>query len=356
MARSRLGFLDGLRGWGAVSVVVYHAFASGLAPAPGFEQLRYFVLLNGFFAVQVFFLVSGFALSFRYLADGNLAKLAEIAAGRYVRLAIPILAACAVVHVAMLAGWFSGDRLPKFAPFLTFDPTITHLLKFGLFDVFFDYIPAESYIGPLWTMRPELLGSYLLLGSVVAFRPVPFRIVLFCAIAAALFWSATTIGPYLAMFMIGAVLADCFNRGWLDHLPSRLALVLIVFGVCAVALPIDMDKCLIIGAVPFMVGCIAHPTVRSWLESPLSRRLGELSFPLYLIHGPVNNIIGEPLMRSASSLAWKISIDLLIIALAFLAAIAFKPINDRAIRWSHTFALWVLRPFAQRPKAAQPLD
>ena len=356
MARSRLGFLDGLRGWGAVSVVLYHAFCSGLAPAPAFEQLRYFVLLNGFFAVQVFFLVSGFALSFRYLVDGNMGKLAVIAVGRYIRLAIPILAACSVMHVAMLAGLTSGDRLPRFAPFLTFDPTIGHLLKFGLFDVFSDYIPAESYIGPLWTMRPELLGSYLLLASVAAFRQVPLRMVLFCAVAAALFWSAGAIGAYLAMFMIGAVLADSFNRGWLERVPNKLSLALIAFGGLAVFLPVSMEKCLIIGAVPFVIGCIAHPTVRGWLESRLSHQLGQLSFPLYLIHGPVNNIIGEPLMRNASSLAWKISIDLLVIAAAFVAAIAFKPVNDVAIRLAHGFASWVLRPFAERPRVAQRLD
>ncbi|MCA6123529.1 acyltransferase [Bradyrhizobium sp. WSM 1704] len=348
MVGGRLGFLDGLRGWAAVSVVVYHAFCSGLAPATAFEQLRYFVPLNGFFAVQVFFLLSGFALSFRYLLDGNHEKLALMATGRYIRLAVPILVACSVMHGAMLVGWFSGDRLSKFASFLTFDPTTAHLLKFSLFDVFFDYRPAESYIGPLWTMRPELLGSYLVFGCVVAFRAMPLRIVLFCAVTVALFAVASELCAYLAMFMIGAVLADCNNRGWLLRLPDRLAFALIAFGVLSVCLPLSMENALTIGAVPFVVGCIAHPTVRKFLESNISRQLGGLSFPLYLIHGPVNNIFGEPLMRISSNLAWKISIDLLVIAGAFVAAIAFKKmVNDPAIKWSHDFAAWVIGPFSR---------
>src|SRR3954464_10780151 len=134
----RLKFLDGLRGWGAVFVVLFHVFSEGLpVDAAIGGRLPYLVPFNGTLAVLVFFVVSGFSLSVRYLADGDIRPWLRIAAGRYLRLAIPIFAACLLVHLAMLAGGFDppADRLPKFSQGMNFDPTTGHLLRFALFDV-----------------------------------------------------------------------------------------------------------------------------------------------------------------------------------------------------------------------------
>ena len=82
----RLRFLDGLRGWAAVVVLLHHVFIDGL-PANGFMADRtlwakvFFV--NGTLAVCVFFVISGFSLSIRYLDRGDGGTLARIAAGRY---------------------------------------------------------------------------------------------------------------------------------------------------------------------------------------------------------------------------------------------------------------------------------
>ncbi len=136
----RLKFLDGLRGWGAVIVLLYHVFSDGLpVDAVIGGQLKYYVPFNGTLAVLVFFVVSGFSLSVRYLAEGDIQSWLKIAAGRYLRLAIPILAACLVVHLVMVFGFVDppAERLPKFGSFFNFAPTSWHLLKFSLFDVFF---------------------------------------------------------------------------------------------------------------------------------------------------------------------------------------------------------------------------
>ena len=64
----RLRFLDGVRGWAAVVVLLYHIFIDGL-PANSFMADRALwgkvFFLNGTLAVCVFFVVSGFSLSVR---------------------------------------------------------------------------------------------------------------------------------------------------------------------------------------------------------------------------------------------------------------------------------------------------
>lgn len=338
----RLGFLDGLRGWGAVSVLIYHAFCEGLPPVPAFEQLKYLAPFNGVFAVHVFFIVSGFALSVRYLSDGDLRNFTMIAAGRYIRLAVPIFAACALMHFAMLGGLISGDRPAKFAAFFAFEPTLHHLLRFSFFDVFFDYSNEATYIAPLWTMRPELLGSFVVLSAVLLVRPLRARLALLGVIAAALLVTLPEFGDFLALFVIGAALADGFNRGWIERLPKGLSALLIVAGCLALLPPLPMPICYFAGAVAVVLGSIALPAARQFLETPFSAYLGKISFPLYLIHGPVLNIIGEPLMRHAEGVAFRISIDLVVLVVSFLAAVAFTPVNTIAIRLSHAFGLLIL--------------
>jgi peptidoglycan/LPS O-acetylase OafA/YrhL len=92
---TRLRFLDGLRGWAAVVVLLHHVFIDGL-PANALMADRSLwakvFFLNGTLAVSVFFVISGFSLSIRYLETGNGSALGRIAAGRYLRLALPIFA------------------------------------------------------------------------------------------------------------------------------------------------------------------------------------------------------------------------------------------------------------------------
>lgn len=335
MNEGRVGFLDGLRGWGSVFVLLYHVFSDGL-PTDKVTAARLALLVpfNGLLAVLVFFIVSGFALSFRYLRDGSVDQLARTAAGRYFRLAIPIFVACLLVHLAMRAGLVDPLRQPPFARFLTFDPTTWHLLRFALFDVFFNYRSPETYIGPLWTMSIELVGSYIVLLAVFVLRPWPARIPLLLVLASVLALVLPESMKLLALFPLGAALADCFIRGWLDAIPRWLGLAFLAIG-CAVPaiLPYGILAWALIAAPLLVLGSIAIPAVRNFLSNRLSAQLGIISFPLYLIHGPVVFLLGEPLVRAYPE--YHIPIQGLIVVLSFAAAWPFIWINSRAIDVSH---------------------
>src|SRR5262249_38419782 len=125
-------FLDGLRGWGAVSVVLFHVLVDGIPANATMANLSTKVfLLNGPFAVAVFF-----------IERRGWAALGRLAVARYLRLAIPIFAICLVVHLFLVS-----EIIPPAAvrpehyktwlnkAWLSFDPTVSHLLRFALVDV-----------------------------------------------------------------------------------------------------------------------------------------------------------------------------------------------------------------------------
>lgn len=339
---ARLHFLDGLRGWGAVIVVLYHVCCDGLPINPEFgARLRHLPIFNGTLAVLIFFVVSGFSLSIRYLEDGEFRPWFRIAAGRYLRLAIPIFATCLIVHLAMVSHLIdpSGDRPPVFRGMLNFQPELAHLLRFGFLDVFIDYRHSESYAGPLWTMSIELAGSFLVLALILAVGRHRFRIAILFGASVMIALVASRLNTaMLSLFPLGATLAGAFERGWLQRIPVSVALALLIVG-CAITsiLPLDI-QIWGAGAGIIVVACIAMPQTRALLSGKLSAWLGRLSFPLYLMHGPVMWLVGEPLMaRSADSVGLQLTVQAVTILASFIAAMLFLPVN--------TFAIWLARIF-----------
>lgn len=133
-------------------------------------------------------------------------------------------------------------------------------------------ITALPFISLLLPYEPTLFGF-----------PVPFY----------RFWFAVFFPPVRVLdFVVGIVLARILAEGRWPAVRPRTALA--VLGVCwAVALPLP---------VPFnFVGPFVLPLIlilgvaatwdvagrRNWMNSPTMVRLGDLSFPFYLLHWPV---------------------------------------------------------------------
>ena len=136
--RRRLRFLDGLRGWAAVVVLLHHVFVDGL-PANGLMADRSLwakvFFLNGTLAVCVFFVISGFSLSIRYLetrrwTGADAGSPPDATCGWRV----PIFAICAITYALLVFGFIppAAFRPPPLDAFLTFTPTLEQLLSFSL--------------------------------------------------------------------------------------------------------------------------------------------------------------------------------------------------------------------------------
>ncbi|QAU45911.1 hypothetical protein XH91_11460 [Bradyrhizobium guangzhouense] len=347
-----------MRGWASVFVVLFHVFVDGLSPVPWATHLRYVLPFNGGMAVFCFFVISAISLSVGYLASGEIGSIARIAAARYIRLAIPVFAICLLVHLVLLSGWVDrSDRLPNFRFLFQFEPTLRHLLTFGLFDVFFRYSPLETYAGPLWTMQPEMLGSIVTLAAAIIVRPIRFRIAVLAGLAASMFYMAeTSTSQMLAIFPLGIALADAMLRGWLDRMSVFIAaLAAVAGGVLIPALfPYSVLAWGMIAAPLLIAGSIRLPSIRNLMSNPISEWLGWLSFPLYLVHGPVISLVGEPMMRSNPSIAWGLTVDGLVIVGSITAAVLFAHlVNDPAVQLARWFGSVVVARLRLRASAAR---
>jgi peptidoglycan/LPS O-acetylase OafA/YrhL len=335
---ARFRFLDGLRGWAAVVVLLHHLFVDGL-PANSLMADRALwakvFFLNGTLAVSVFFVISGFSLSIRYLETGDGRALGRIAAGRYLRLALPIFAICALTYGLMISGLIppAAQRPAPLDQFLTFTPTIEGLLGFSLIKVFVAYSGAESYDPPLWTMSYEFFGSFMVFALIAGLRPSRLRGLLLVV----LFVLLTAAQTYLALFVAGILIADLFALTRTSTAANRAGAMLCGTGVLLVMLPHTWFAAVYLGGASCLTaGAVLCAPVRRFFETGLSGFLGWISFPLYLVQAAVIYVLaprGLDLLASCGfapeTQRWLL--DFALIPVALLCAVAFCPVNDLAV-------------------------
>ncbi len=357
----RFAFLDGLRGWAAFCVLVYHVIIDGL-PANHFMAdawlWAHVFVLNGPLAVGIFFVVSGFSLSIRYLETGDARGLARIAAGRYLRLAIPIFGICACVYLMMIAGAIpDADARP--APlneYLSFVPTLGGLLSFSLFDVFFAYTKAASYNPPLWTMAYEFAGSFLVFVVLWVIRAWPRRILALSV----MFALSIILNGYLSLFIGGILLADLFRQSDQWRGGAGIGAALFAGGLLtSLTLNLWFGPHYVACAMLLTAGIAFCAPVRGFFENRLARFLGWISYPLYLVQAPVIYAFSvhalywlDPLSLTLETERW--IAGALTIPVAVLCAVAFAPVNDAAVRISRAFGAHVVTLFSA--KALQPAE
>jgi peptidoglycan/LPS O-acetylase OafA/YrhL len=340
----RFRFLDGLRGWAAVVVLLHHIFIDGV-PANGVMANRDLwakvFFLNGTLAVCVFFVISGFSLSIRHLQTGDGRALGRIAAGRYLRLAVPIFAVCAITHVLLLLGVIppAWQRPAPLDLFLTFQPTLEHLMSFSLFKVFVAYSGAETYDPPLWTMSYEFYGSFMVFAVIAALAPSRRRTLAL----GLLFLLLAAVQTYFALFVAGVLMADMFVFAVPSSTANRAGGALCLAGLLLVLLPSSyFGLVYIAGGACLTAGAVFCGPLRRFFESGFSSFLGWISFPLYLTQAAVIYALAPRALAQLAALgfapeAQRWIADSLLLPTAFIVAVVFCPVNDFAMAAARRF-------------------
>lgn len=320
----RVTFLDGLRGWGALTVLAYHLLVEIYPPTPETGAALYRLApFNGPLAVVIFFIVSGFSLSTGFLKTGDRSKLLQTLIGRYFRLAVPILAATLLVYCAARLG------LLLYPGRAAASASLAGSVQFALFDVFFDnHNPVSTPIPQLWTMPYELAGSALVLATLWLARTTRWRHIAY-ALALALFvWTV----PFLAAFVIGMIFAELSASRWDERMrryggwPFFLALI------AAAALPGRGNLAYLTVATALTFGAIFSNAGRKILSSGFSQFLGEISFPLYLLHGIVIFSLGTWALGTATSGVARVAAYLSTFAAAIAVAWCCRWMDSLGIR------------------------
>ncbi len=317
------------------------------------------LFLDGPTAVQIFFILSGDALSAAYLSNKDITGLKRMVLKRYFRLTIPVLLTVLLTYLIMKFGLMNNGKAGVIVHseywlgnFLQFQPSIADALKFALGGVY-GWVPcAHIWNVILWTMYVEIRGSFMVFLYIFC---VPYlRRPLLTTIA--LFILLTIFSGYYGLFFIGVFLGQLRTRGTLEILRNaRIGLGVSMLLIAAAYLlefrrtgyPIpdaaslgilsSIDRFLCFHASPIigiLLVCgfyICAPGV--WfLETRLSSFLGRISFGLYLMQLPLMCSFESYLIvthqNSMASINTAFLIAFISVMATGLAAFVFTIIDD----------------------------
>ncbi|SHM81623.1 acyltransferase family protein [Bradyrhizobium lablabi] len=356
----RLHFLDGLRGWGALVVLLAHVFGEGF---PINERVTAVLIRMGIFnaglAVWIFFIVSGFSLSITFCRHRDPQVLVNTALGRYIRLAVPILGTALLLYLFFAIGLVPKveNRLSLFKSFLPISPTIWEVTRFALFDVFLAYNPAATLIAPLWAMPFELWGSALVLGTLLVAGRLKRRGWVYTVLG----MLAYLIHPIYAAFIVGLVLSEIHASGVLKGQPawSVVSLTLLAIGVIASGFLPDSARhtgiYLVVASVLTTASVFGGP-ISNFLSGGLSRFLGRISYPLYLIHGPLLLAYANNAYRWIESPSGyqKLLLNLSTVVVCIAAAALLVPMDRLGIRSAKWVAAFLTTAGGETNHQAEP--
>lgn len=374
MQRNHFVALDSWRGICALMVAAGHLKTSGL-----YSSLL--ISTTSYRFVDFFFVLSGFVIA--HAARDSVAANGRLAWGFMLRrlgrlwpLHIALLAGFAIWQFALLAANNAGIDTGEAAFVDKFDPLLLPanlLLVQG-----WGFIPFASWNGPAWSISTEVAAYIAFAACFGLFGRrgwMPLLVIGTVALAVLLVVGATamqaTYGIALARCLAGFVAGVFVHALWTEipdiRVPQATAIeaatVILVF-LAVSYLPLDYGVVVIpLFAATVLLFAYEQGAVSRWLRRPLGKRLGELSFSIYMVHallavgihsaaalaprfGIANFALGPVPFDNRGIVTLPVLADLLI--LAFLAlTIAISMLSFR----------WIERPWRDRAKvAARKLD
>jgi peptidoglycan/LPS O-acetylase OafA/YrhL len=339
-------------------------------------------LLNGGAAVAVFFVLSGFILSLPFSKDRSIARVFVAMLKRWPRLAMLTTIACLIAWALIsvshdnykTAAHVIGTRwmathgnspLEGHADVGWFDALREGLYKAFLFgDVHFD--------SPLWTMRIELFGSFAIFLAAPVLFAIRSWLVRLSLIILVMVWAGTAFPvTYISDFLVGVVLAMLFAENRMPDFGNWQAVVLGVVAVYLFSftyeqkllihapikamLPVGNNSHFIwdAGAALMILLLLGNPFLRRAFSKTWAVWLGLLSFPIYLLHGPVMLSAGASSFNGALGVMGKTESALIAaaisIALTLLCALPLVWVDKS---WTRLLGR-VTRPILRKPAASE---
>lgn len=318
----KIRYLDGLRGVAALSVVMAHVLI-GFYPTFYTGDARqahnswevwaagspFNMVSIGNCFVCIFFMLSGYVLTYSVVSKQRQSQFLALAVGRYVRLTLPIFASSFLAFLVLKLGWVYHVEVALdtnsywWMPTLyQFTPSFADMSVESLYGVYqFD----TNYNAALWTMRIELLGSFMVFGILMFCRSVKLRM------AAYLLISVFFFSPYYFCFIAGMFFYDI--RGVTQQPPkthraasTALTALLILFGaflgsypqaytvgtwyqgIADLLVPTLSGDAIIIAhlaaALMLMLAVERSMAIRKVLCSAFLQFVGRNAFSIYLLH------------------------------------------------------------------------
>lgn len=390
----KLDYLNGLRGLAALVVVIHHfaySFLTFSTKGSGtihfaFEKVIYTtplqLLVAGNFAVCIFFILSGFVLSYAFFQSGSLPIVQRAAAKRYFRLMPPILGSVllswAIVTFGLnynqgAAAVTGSEWLHNFWPQAV---SFGEAIFYGSYDIIAGDASAGLLNNALWTMKVEFFGSLLVFAILALVGKLRWRWAVYLALSLVL-WDT-----YYVAFVLGVALCDFFclaatRPSWRLRWPFAAALagVGLILGAIpipgstetvysAISIPgIDpytfFTQAHIVGALLLLSAIVFWSRLQQLLSLRPFRYLGRISFSLYLLHILVlGSFISYMFTTLHPTLGYKWSMILAggaYASIAFIAAdIYTRYVDEPSIRLASQIGRWVTRSPKSAPQSESP--
>ncbi len=314
MASERVREIDGLRGWAAFSVVLFHLLQQMFAVVQGgICPPSVWICMDGPMAVFIFFILSGDALSTAHVTYPARQTLDRIIIRRYFRLTVPILITVLATYGLLKAGWIFNQqagpivhRADWIGPVLMFPASLFDATKYSL-TILFGGVGMMHVWNPfLWTMPIEMFGSFLVFGYLHILGRL--RWPKLCS--AGLVVMLSLVSNFYGLFFLGVLFAQLRASGWLVRfrrsvygwvIGNALLIGAYVFCYLTARYPPDASQADVLSfvetwirayqehilAMMIVSGAYLSSAMIWFLRSAASRLMGRLSFAMYLTQFPV---------------------------------------------------------------------
>lgn len=357
-SKPHYALLDGLRGVAALSVICYHVF-EGFATSPIDQRFN-----HGYLAVDFFFILSGFVMGYAYDDRWNIMTVKDFFKRRLVRLHPMVIFGAIIGAVSFLIqGSVRWDG--------TSVPFTSVLLSLLLGMLMLPAVPGTApevrgngemfpLNGPSWSLFFEYIGNIM---YAFFLRRLPDRLlkafVAICGIALACF--ALFNGSGCWNIGVGWTLADynfiggflrmsfSFSAGLLISRHFRPKRIRGAFWICSalivalLAVPhLGTDKlpwlngvydifCVFV-AFPLILWTGASGQTENRASEKICKFLGDISFPVYIVHYPFMYLFYSWVWNNGISLAQALPVALCVCAASILTAWAAMKFYDAPLR------------------------
>lgn len=317
----KIKYLEGARAVAAL-IVVFNHFIAAFFPAmysAKFNDVHvtlfeahillspFNIFFQGNFAVCIFFIISGFVLSYGFFKFKDSHWIISRAIRRYFRLLIPVSFIIFLGYLGMKFSLFYTVNVVKIshstwlAALWNFSPSFLGMLGSAFYRVFFSY--DNSYNTVLWMMTYEFLGSFLIFTILAFFGRSKFRYVVYISLSILFIMKFET---YYLAFILGMVMSDIYSKKdniFEKNFGTVLSAILGLIGLLLGSYPmgvlmnnttyalLNLNFILnpavfwhVIGAFLFLVAIFSSGKLKTIFSNRKLVFLGEISFSIYLVH------------------------------------------------------------------------
>lgn len=240
----RMSYLDGLKGWCAISVGVFHfllmfmiaGYVGWMAMPEAvanpfdyyFANFPYSILTNNSFPLYIFFAIMSFIICYGFLKKKDEEKLKKQAILRYFRFLPIVFISCLIGYLLLefdlcqIGEFYNITKNEWMLARIQENYTFWDLLRIGLVGAF---VEGTQIVSPFWCMHYIFLGSMLTYFIMFIYNKVKNKPALLTFVAIAIIF----IDPNYLSFVVGIIAAVIVNKE--IQLKKRYGIIIILLGI-----------------------------------------------------------------------------------------------------------------------------